>query len=87
MNRAGDQERTQRIRRGLTGLAVVFLFVLLASAISRSSDDPRSAPTFNSDAVPAEPNEPLAQIGAAPGTPTAENEAVAPEPSPDPSSR
>ena len=84
MNRAGDQERTQRIRRGLTGLAVVFLFVLLASAISRSSDDPRSPPAFDSNAVPAEPNEPLAEIGAVPGTPMAENETVQTDPAPPP---
>lgn len=81
MNRADDQERIQRIRRGLTGLAVVFLFVLLASAISRSGDPP-SSPKLDSSAEPAEPNEPLAQIGAAPGTPTADNEAVTSEPSP-----
>ena len=87
MNRAGDQERTQRIRRGLTGLAVVFLFVLLASAISRSSDDQPSSSAPDSNAMPAEPNEPLAEIGAAPGTPAAENEAVATEPPPAPPSQ
>ena len=35
MNRVDKQERTQRIRYGLTGLAVVFLFVLLVDAVHR----------------------------------------------------
>ena len=81
MNRAGDQERMQRIRRGLTGLAVVFLFVLLASAISRSGDDAPSSPKQN-NLAPAEPNEPLAEIGAVPGTSATENNVVASEPPP-----
>jgi hypothetical protein len=41
MNRVDKEERMQRIRIGLTGLAVVFLLVLLGTAISRSSDDSR----------------------------------------------
>jgi hypothetical protein len=59
----------QRIRYGLTGLAFVFLFVLLGTVISRSSQR-SSAPA---DAVNvAEPSEPLAELGVAPGQ--AENE-------------
>lgn len=55
----------QRIRIGLTGLAFVFLLVLLGTAISRSSEDE----TGNMAAVnTAEPNEPLAELGVAPGT-------------------
>ena len=54
-------EPQQRIRAGLTGLAVVFLLVLLGTAISRSSEQGSPA-----NAVAAEPNEPLAEIGAAP---------------------
>ena len=60
----------QRIRIGLTGLAFVFLLVLLGTAISRSSGDP-VAPTVHNEL--AEPAEPLAEIGAAPGM-TQENE-------------
>ena len=67
MNRAQGEERTQRIRIGLTGLAFVFLLVLLGTAISRSSDDGSDPPTQNDMAVDKEPNEPLAEIGAAPG--------------------
>jgi hypothetical protein len=54
----------QRIRIGLTGLAFVFLLVLLGTAISRSSEDD----TANVAAVnTSEPNEPLAELGVAPG--------------------
>ena len=54
----------QRIRIGLTGLAFVFLLVLLGTAISRSGDDERA----NVAAVnTSEPNEPLAELGVAPG--------------------
>jgi hypothetical protein len=54
----------QRIRIGLTGLAIAFLVVLLASAISRSSD----SDTTNAAAqVQKEPSEPLAELGVAPG--------------------
>lgn len=58
----------QRIRIGLTGLAFVFLLVLLGTAISRSGDD-AAAPLANPEVNSAlsEPNEPLAEIGAAPG--------------------
>lgn len=80
MNRVDKEERIQRIRIGLTGLAFVFLLVLLGTAISRSSDD-ASAPTVQNElAVPDQPNEPLAEIGAAPGTGTSTNE-TAEEPS------
>lgn len=56
----------QRIRIGLTGLAFAFLLVLLGSVISRSGSDERAA---NAEAVEAnlEPNEPLAELGVAPG--------------------
>ncbi len=74
MNRVDKEERMQRIRIGLTGLAFVFLLVLLGTAISRSGDDPTAPATQNELATPEEPNEPLAEIGAAPGTGTATNE-------------
>ena len=70
MNRVQREERMQRIRIGLTGLAFVFLLVLLGTAISRSSGDPTGRPVQNELAEPAEP---LAEIGAAPGM-TQENE-------------
>lgn len=68
MSRVDKEERIQRIRIGLTGLAFVFLLVLLGTAISRSSNDTLPPPQ-NEQAAPEEPNEPLAEIGAAPGTP------------------
>ena len=56
----------QRIRIGLTGLAFAFLLVLLGSVISRSGSDDRAASAQNA-AINAEPNEPLAELGVAPG--------------------
>ena len=56
----------QRIRIGLTGLAFAFLLVLLGSVISRSRDDD-SPPQNQEQMNEAEPNEPLAQLGVAPG--------------------
>ena len=72
MNRVQREERMQRIRIGLTGLAFVFLLVLLGTAISRSTGDP-IGPTVQNEL--AEPAEPLAEIGAAPGM-TQENESA-----------
>lgn len=76
MSRVDKEERIQRIRIGLTGLAFVFLLVLLGTAISRSGDDPLATNTQNEFALPEEPNEPLAEIGAAPGTGTSTNESA-----------
>ena len=54
----------QRIRIGLTGLAFVFLLVLLGTAILRSGGgDAADQGTPNL----SEPNEPLAELGVAPG--------------------
>ena len=72
MNRVQREERMQRIRIGLTGLAFVFLLVLLGTAITRSSGDPVAEPVQNELAEPAEP---LAEIGAAPSMPQ-ENESA-----------
>ena len=55
----------QRIRIGLTGLAFAFILVLLGSAITRSGDD-ASGNLANQPAVAA-PEEPLAELGVAPG--------------------
>ncbi|CAA9506274.1 MAG: hypothetical protein AVDCRST_MAG62-249 [uncultured Sphingomonas sp.] len=54
----------QRIRIGLTGLAFVFLLVLLGTAISRSGDDPAANQPASNNL--AEPNDPLAELGVAP---------------------
>jgi hypothetical protein len=55
-----------RIRIGLTGLAVAFLLVLLGSVISRSRDG--SSPVQNQEQLnEADPDEPMAQLGVAPG--------------------
>ena len=61
----------ERIRYGLTGLAVAFLIVLLGSVISRSGQSgmPRTA---EENAQSNEPNEPLAELGVAPGSTTSE---------------
>ena len=62
----------QRIRIGLTGLAFAFLLVLLGSVISRSGEeDVRSAAA--NQANEAEPSEPLAELGVAPGAAEAAN--------------
>ena len=63
----------QRIRIGLTGLAFVFLLVLLGTAISRSSDDAPPTQAQNELFANEEPNEPLAEIGAAPAQSTGNN--------------
>ena len=65
----------QRVRIGLTGLAFVFLLVLLGAAISRWSAGDVGT---NGGAVAAnneaEPNEPLAELGVAPGESSASND-------------
>ncbi len=68
----------QRVRIGLTGLAFVFILVLLGAVFtSPSAEDPITANTIerqrNAAALPppseneAEPKEPLAELGVAPG--------------------
>ena len=75
MQEPSQSERVQRIRIGLTGLAFVFLLVLLGTAIGRSGSGGSPPPvTANSLAAPAEPDEPLAQLGVAPGQSTTENQ-------------
>jgi hypothetical protein len=65
----------QRIRIGLTGLAVAFLVVLLASAISRASRDDVS--NAAQQAASNEPSEPLAEVGVAPGASETTNNSAA----------
>lgn len=68
----------QRVRIGLTGLAFVFVLVLLAAVFSNASDDeaPITANTIEqqmspgaevANAAEAAPKEPLAELGVAPG--------------------
>ncbi len=67
----------QRVRIGLTGLAFVFLLVLLAAIFTRPSEEaPITANSIeqqrlpgngSTKGVPAEPEEPLAELGVAPG--------------------
>jgi hypothetical protein len=62
----------QRVRIGLTGLAVVFLLVLLTAsllAFSGRNGGPAASQATTGTAVMAgeEPKEPLAEIGLAPG--------------------
>lgn len=62
----------QRIRIGLTGLAFVFLLVLLGTVVSRSGREAPVIPNGISNAQNvAEPSDPLSDLGVAPG-PSAE---------------
>ena len=76
--KAEMNERMQRVRIGLTGLAFVFLLVLIGAAITNWGDAPTNAAAnlAIANATPAEPNEPLAEIGAAPGESSAANAAT-----------
>lgn len=54
----------QRIRYGLTGLAFVFLMVLLGTVIIRSGEQPVDNVAINEVDSPSDP---LAELGVAPG--------------------
>ena len=74
----------QRVRVGLTGLAFVFLLVMLATAFLRMADGTAAggnaaSPLANATA----PSEPLAQLGVAPGNP----QQAAPPPEANPADR
>jgi hypothetical protein len=68
----------QRVRIGMIGLASVFLLVLLAAVFSRASDEePITANAIEQHMAAngmaeeaAEPKEPLAELGVAPGAST-----------------
>lgn len=66
---AGEASTARRLRLGLTGLAAIFLLVLIAAAGLRPS-----APTA---AAPESQAEPLAVLGVAPGAAPAAEEAPA----------
>jgi len=63
----------QRIRIGLTGLAFAFLLVLLGSVVSRSGRDDSGSNEAAGINTIAEPSEPLAELGVAPGAATTNN--------------
>jgi len=81
MKRAADHvDDGQRVRIGLTGLAFVFVLVLLAAVFARATNeepitansiDPGVSETPTSVGAPPaakdEPKEPLAELGVAPG--------------------
>lgn len=76
MKQPDGHELIHRIRIGLTGLACVFLLVLLGAVFARLVRDGESQ--RNRDAVPsahesargpAAPSDPLADLGVAPGNP------------------
>lgn len=62
-------DRMQRVRVGLTGLAVVLLIIALAAAVFRRVDDQAGASSANNSAqaLPPSIDEPLAELGVAPG--------------------
>jgi hypothetical protein len=69
----------QRLRVGLTGLACVFLLVMLATAFLRMADGSEAG--ANAALTPsngAAPSEPLAQLGVAPGNQPLAGPATAP---------
>lgn len=72
---------SQRIRVGALGLACVFLLVMLATALLRAASD---TDLVNQEAAQhanaAEPAEPLAQLGVAPGNPAADEPPARPAP-------
>lgn len=68
MGSVDQEERRQRVRIGLTGLAFVFLLVILGTAISRSGGASDPVNESIDQTKPKDPEDPLAQIGAAPGS-------------------
>ena len=84
----------QRVRIGLTGLAFVFLLVLLGAVFTSPSNEAPITPNLietqlsggNQIAPPganqAEPKEPLAELGVAPGNADDDNTTAQPAPAP-----
>ena len=75
-------ERMQRIRVGLTGLAVVLLLVALATVLFNRVGTQSGPNSGNQASMPGNESkdEPLADLGVAPGAP--ENESMPPQPKP-----
>ena len=81
----------QRVRIGLTGLAFVFLLVLLGAVFTSPSNEAPITPNLietqlsgNRMAAPgtnqSEPKEPLAELGVAPGNADDDNRIAQPAP-------
>ena len=81
----------QRVRIGLTGLAFVFLVVLLAAVFTRNptgeapitpnliEQQKAGAPApSQAPAAPSQPSEPLAQLGVTPGNADSNHSAASP---------
>lgn len=70
----------QRVRVGLTGLAVVLLIVALATAVLRTVDQQVAGndPAPSVDNADRSKDEPLADLGVAPGAPAENASAPAP---------
>jgi len=72
----------QRVRIGITGLAVVFLVVLLAAAIvgfhSKDGKNGNSAASGAANASETPPADPLAELGVAPGGTTGSSDTTQP---------
>ena len=77
----------QRVRIGLTGLAFVFLLVMLATALVRPSNEApltgnlvgqqKAGTAPGANRAEAAPTEPLAELGVAPGNEETNNSAAA----------
>ncbi len=66
-------DRMQRIRVGLTGLAVVLLLIALATTVfNKVSDAGNSSGQNSAKTVDQSKDEPLADLGVAPGAPSNE---------------
>lgn len=77
----------QRVRIGLTGLAFVFVLVLLGAVFSSASEEePITANLIDRQiagepaSAKTEPTEPLAELGVAPGNADSNRSGQAPEP-------
>ena len=73
MSEVDTHKAIQRVRIGLTGLAFVFLLVLLGTVIADGEQDPVGQP---SEATNSLPDEPLAELGVAPKAEVGDNEAA-----------
>jgi hypothetical protein len=71
------RERMQRVRIGLTGLAVVLLIVVVTTMLFARMGD---APANNSAVAVESENEPLADLGVAPGAPIDNKMETSPRP-------
>jgi len=82
----GNDGLMQRVRIGITGLAVVFLIVLLAAAIvgfrSKEKIGDTNASAAAGDNSQAPPSDPLAELGVAPGGTSADSASQNAEPKP-----